>query len=292
MITADIKTGLGLIKESLKWADDFSKESFPRDVLKNYRRQMKTIQEALSENCSAAAYGESQVGKSYLMSSLLSSPSAPFVIENKGVTYSFIDEINPSGGNVSKNESTGVITRFTLRKSNEKMKDFVKVKNLSVVDLILLITDSYYNDLKINLDSGLKYDDINRAISENIGAWVNKGYHQEYITEDDIRNIHEYVRDIIGNNAASVYQSNFCKEIALSIEHIDSDKWVDVFGLLWNNNPEFNKLFSTLIYEYKKLDFKTEVYLPFDAVLRKKGTMLKIDWLNTVFGTAIELEDG
>ena len=40
MITADIKTGLGLIKESLKWADDFSKESFPRDVLKNYRRQM------------------------------------------------------------------------------------------------------------------------------------------------------------------------------------------------------------------------------------------------------------
>ena len=80
MITADIKTGLGLIKESLKWADDFSKESFPRDVLKNYRRQMKTIQEALSENCSAAAYGESQVGKSYLMSSLLSSPSAPFVL--------------------------------------------------------------------------------------------------------------------------------------------------------------------------------------------------------------------
>ena len=254
MITADIQTGLGLIKESLKWADDFGKDSFPRDVFKNYRRQMKTIQEALSENCSAAAYGESQVGKSYLMSSLLSSPNAPFVIENKGVTYNFIDEINPSGGNVSKNESTGVITRFTLRKGNEKMRDFVKVKNLSVVDLILLITDSYYNDLQINPDSVLKYDDINRTISENIDNWADKGYHQEYITEDDIRNIQDYVHDIIGNNAVNVYQSNFCKDIALSIEHIESEKWVNVFGLLWNNNPEFNKLFSTLIYEYKKLE--------------------------------------
>lgn len=292
MITTDINKGLGLIEESLKWANDYGKESFPRDVFKDYRRQMKTIQEALSENCSAAAYGESQVGKSYLMSSLLSSPNAPFVIENKNMTYSFIDEINPSGGNVSKNESTGVVTRFTLRKGNEKMKDFIKIKNLSVVDLILLLTDSYYNDLKINLDSGLKYDDINRIISDNIGTWADKGFHQEYITEDDVRNISEYVRDIIGNNAASVYQSNFCKEIARSIEHISSDKWVNVFGLLWNNNPEFNKLFSTLIYEYKKLDFKSEVFLPFDAVLRKKGTILKIDWLNTVFGTTIKLEEG
>ena len=292
MITTEIKKGLGVIDESLKWADAFGKESFPRDVFKDYRRQMKTIQEALSENCSAAAYGESQVGKSYLMSSLLSSPNAPFVIENKGVAYSFIDEINPSGGNVSKNESTGVVTRFTLRKGNDKMKDFIKIKNLSVVDLILLITDSYYNDLKINLDSGLKYDDINRIISDNIDAWADDGFHQEYITEDDIRNISEYVRDIIGNNAASVYQSNFCKEIARSIEHIASDKWVNVFGLLWNNNPEFNKLFSTLVYEYQKLDFKSEVYLPFDAVLRNKGTILKIDWLNTVFGTVIKLEDG
>lgn len=291
MITTDIKTGLELIKESLKWADTYGKESFPRDVFKKYRRQMKTIGEALIENCSVAAYGESQVGKSYLMSSLLSSPNRPFVIENKGRQYSFIDELNPSGGNTSKNESTGVITRFTLRKGNERMKDYVKVKNLSVVDIILLLTDSYYNDLKINPDSVLKYDEINRTINENISSWTNKSYHQEYITEDDIKDINDYVHDIIGNNAVNVYQSNFCKDIAPAIEYIDSEKWVEVFGLLWNNNPEFNKLFCTLLYDYKKIDFRTDIYLPFDAVIREKGTLLKIDWLDTVFGTAIELKD-
>lgn len=32
------------------------------------------------------------------------------------------------------------------------------------------------------------------------------------------------------------------------------------------------------------MNFNTEVYVPFDAVLREKGTLLKIDWLDTVCG--------
>lgn len=39
---------------------------FPYDVFKEYRRKIRRILSALEENCSAAAYGESQVGKSYL----------------------------------------------------------------------------------------------------------------------------------------------------------------------------------------------------------------------------------
>lgn len=136
-MTKDIITNLEVIKQSVAWADKYEKDSFPREVFKNYRRKLRRIGEALSENCSAAAYGESQVGKSYLMSSLLSTPDAPFVIENDGVRYSFIDEINPSGGNNTKQESTGVITRFTIRQSNKKMADYVKITNLSVVDIIL-----------------------------------------------------------------------------------------------------------------------------------------------------------
>jgi len=292
MITNDIVKGLDVIKDSLIWADTFEKESFPRDVFKNYRRQIKTIKDALSENCSAAAYGESQVGKSYLMSSLLSSPDAPFVIENKGTKYSFIDDLNPSGGNTAKTESTGVITRFTIKRTNEAMADYVKVKNLSVVDIILLLTDSYYNDIKINPDSVMRYEDINRVLEELSSEWSNKGCVQTFITEDDVKDIHDYIKDIIGNNASNIYQSSFCKTVAPIIEKIPYDKWVDVFGLLWNCNPELNKLFGQLISEYAKLDFRTDVYVPFDAVVRKKGTLLKIEWLDAICGIHHELADG
>ena len=149
----DIEKHIALIDGSIAWAKEFDKESFPYEVFKEYRRKLRRIYAALEENCSAAAYGESQVGKSYLMSSLLSSPNSPFVITNAGKSYSFIDDLNPSGGNNAKIESTGVITRFTLSKGDPAMKDYVKVRNLSVVDIILLLADSYYNDIKINQDS-------------------------------------------------------------------------------------------------------------------------------------------
>ena len=74
MIKEDITRNNDLINQALEWADKYGKESFPREEFKNYRRRLKRITETLSENCSAAAYGESQVGKSYLMSSLLSTP--------------------------------------------------------------------------------------------------------------------------------------------------------------------------------------------------------------------------
>lgn len=79
-MTKDIITNLEVIKQSVAWADKYEKDSFPREVFKNYRRKLRRIGEALSENCSAAAYGESQVGKSYLMSSLLSTPDAPLLL--------------------------------------------------------------------------------------------------------------------------------------------------------------------------------------------------------------------
>jgi hypothetical protein len=112
----DIDKHISIINDSIKWATEYRKESFPMELFKDYRRKLNKIKRALSGNCSAAAYGESQVGKSYLMSSLLSSATSPFVIENEGKEYSFIDELNPSGGNNAKIESTGVITRFTINR--------------------------------------------------------------------------------------------------------------------------------------------------------------------------------
>lgn len=285
----DINNQIAIIERSIEWAIKFSKDTFPKKELKEYRRQIKRIANSLEENCSAAAYGESQVGKSYLMSSLLSTPECPFVITNKGKDYSFIDEINPSGGNTSKTESTGVITRFTINSNckNKQLKDFVKIKNLSIADIVMLLVDSYYNDLKIDSNTILKYDDINKGIIDIQYLWTGKNsYVQDYLIEDDIKDICEYIRDVIGSNAVAITQSEFEDQISAKIQYIGSNDWIKVFSLLWNNNQELNKLFISLINEYKKLDFQTDVYVPFDAVLRKNGTLLKIEWLDEVCGVS------
>ena len=281
----DIDKHIDIINDSLKWAREFNKHSFPEESFKEYRRKLAKIRRALTANCSVAAYGESQVGKSYLMSSLLSSSDQPFVIENEGKEYSFIDALNPSGGNNNKIESTGVITRFTLKKDGDnKIRNFVKIQNLSVVDIILLLADSYYNDIRINPETVLPYDIINNKLEQLSVLWEHKQIQHSVINEDDIKDINDYVKEVIGNSAAAIYQSNFCKVIAPVIQYIPYDKWIDIFGLLWNQNPELNRLFATLINAYKKIDFKQNIYVPFNAVLRDTGTILKIDWLDTVCG--------
>ena len=44
----DINKNQEIIKQSLSWADKYNKESFPRKVFKDYRRQLKRIGDALS----------------------------------------------------------------------------------------------------------------------------------------------------------------------------------------------------------------------------------------------------
>lgn len=95
-----------------------------------------------------------------------------------------------------------------MNNDNEKMKDFVRVKNLSVADLIMLLADSYYNDLKITPASILKYDEINERLkSLNTRSDIQQGY----LTEDDVKDICDYISDTLGSNAAGIAQSDFRK---------------------------------------------------------------------------------
>lgn len=286
----EINRHIALIDDAVAWAEQYHRDAFPYDVFKDYRRRLRRISAALKDNCSVAAYGESQVGKSYLMSGLLSSPSRPFVITNADRPYSFIDEINPSGGKNAQIESTGVITRFTLRRGPEALRGFVKGRNLSVVDIILLLVDSYYNDIKINPDSVLSHIDVNNALDGMSHLWEASAAVQNEIAEDDVKDISDYLHDVVGSAAAGISQSNFCKVVAPVIQYVPYDRWVDIFGLLWNRNDEMSRLFDLLVREYRKLGFATDVYIPFDAVLEKQGTLLKIDWLDTVCG--IQKEPG
>ena len=278
----DIEQQIGLINDSIAWAEKFYPSATYIDDFKVKRRQLKKIHFALEENCSAAAYGESQVGKSYLMSSLLSTAKDQLRIsDGKGGEYSFIDDMNPSGGNTSKEESTGVITRFTAHNDNEKMKNFVKIRTLSIVDIILFLSDSYYKDVKINTATVIDKNDLNDSVAQILNS-CQGSTPQHYITEDDIYDIQDYFSSLIGNNAVNVINSDFCKKVAPAIKYVPVQSWGEVFSLLWNRNEQITKLFNDIIKEFEKLRFEPVIYVPFDAVLRNKGTILSVSWLDSV----------
>lgn len=290
----EIERHINLINDALSWGNEFRGDDFPASPFKKWRRELKKMHDSLSAKCSAAAYGESQVGKSYLVSSLLSSPGVEFKISGNGKNYDFKTEINSSASTNAEVEATGIVTRFTVKADDNGPKNMIKVKNLSVVDLVLMLVDSFYNDIKINSDiegedSELDTNDINEALRNLSPLWKDRSRTYNIIDEDDIWDIQDYIRDILGNKASAVRKSNFAETIAPVIKYVPIGRWVEIFELLWNKNREISRLFETLINAYDKLNFQREVYLPFDAVLYENGTILKVQWLDTVCASNVDI---
>ena len=151
MKTTYIAKQIQAIDAGIEWGNSFIKEDsegqeFHRRLV-NIRREMSKIQYALSERCAAATFGESQMGKSYLVNAMFSDADTPFCVTNGGKTYVFKNDINPSEQN-SQIEATGVVTRFThrpIQMPEGVPSNYLCAQMLSIADIILILSEAYYS---------------------------------------------------------------------------------------------------------------------------------------------------
>jgi hypothetical protein len=282
-----IDTQLEIIEKSIKWVSEAASmrgakgENVYRNLV-NFRRKLNRKKFALEGNPAAAMYGESQMGKSYLVSSLLSENGKPFtVIDGQGNDFDFINKINPIGKGA---ESTSLVTRFSTDYEWKNPAFPVKAKLLSPTDLVLVLCDSYYNDVKAKIDIALKSDTISEKVSELCGKYEGKPIYQTLLDEDDILDICDYFHSNFSTKATNVIHSVFFEKIPPLIAKAQPDEWSEIFELLWNDNKKITKLFSELLKQYEKLDFTNKVYLPIEAVLRDNGTLLDVARLHEIYG--------
>lgn len=279
----NIQAHLEIIEKSNAWIKsnlDGNKEKEVHSKMVNFRRELNRKKDALIDNPAAAMFGESQAGKSYLVSSLLSDEGKPFEIyDGTGKGYNFKDEINPYG---NEHESTSVVTRFS---TNYKWinKDYPVIsKLLSPKDIILILCEAYYNNLKVN--TSLSYEDLKTKINFFEETYSTRQECQRLIIDDHIKDIDEYFEENFSKLAFNnIKDTNFFDKLLNFVTNIPPKEWGDVFSLLWNFNPELTKLFRDLINQYEQLNFTDTVYLPIDSVLRDKGTLLEVDRLDEIY---------
>lgn len=70
-----------------------------------------------------------------------------------------------------------------------------------------------------------------------------------------------------------------------------ADSWVHAFSLVWGENKIINNQFSRLIAELDNLNFAPNVFINFEAVLNKKGTLLHVNRVKELNGKSI-IEEG
>ncbi|MCL2182016.1 MAG: putative virulence factor [Chitinispirillia bacterium] len=253
----------------------------------NCRRKLNKKRYALEGNPAAAMYGESQVGKSYLIGSLLSEEGKPFTVTGEnGVVHNFIEEINPPGGG---SESTSLVSRFSVNYKPENPGYPVKAVLLSPVDAVLVLCDSFYNDIKAVHDLTLRTDDINAEVFALKARLKDRQVRQKVFGEDDVLDMQDYFESNL-TKAGNVLSSKFFDEISQLICKADSSEWREIFSLLWNKNEKITTLFSNLILEYEKLKFSTTIYLPVEAILYKHGTVLDVKRLKEIYEAPDRIE--
>lgn len=286
-----IQAQLEIIERSNTWIKnslDGEKQKKSYRNLVDCRRELNKKKFALEGNPAAAMYGESQVGKSYLISSLLSEEGKPFsIIDENNIEHNFIKEINPPGGG---NESTSLVSRFSVTYQPINPKFPVKAVLLSPADIVLMLCDSFYNDIKVKHEFILQSDQINSDIFLLNEKLKNRQPQQKVFLEDDILDMQDYFSENFSLKANNILHSNFFNEVSLLISKSCPNEWKDIFSFLWNKNERFTNLFSSLISEYEKLNFSSTVYLPITSVLYKHGTLLDVKRLKEIYVQSNKIE--
>lgn len=270
-----------LCDESIDWVAKHKPEQYEQRFLEivEQRRILKQVAETKHDNPAIAAYGKSQVGKSYLMSILLQDKGRPFIVKSEGKEYNFINDMNPI---TSKTEATGVVTRFTsFVRCPELFKEEhpIIMRTLSVMDIAIVLAEGYYNDIcdystpdKIEETAKDCYDKYRNMPKQSHGAF----------SADDALTMKNYFKKYI-NNAQEFNKSSFFDRLALVAESIPCKDLAGVFAPLWNNDANLTALMDRFVSLLQHLNFNRYIYLPAGALLHNgnnENTVMSVQCLN------------
>lgn len=272
----------------IKWAERFLKGSSQKETKRSLIRNrinLKRIQYASLVNAGAAIFGASQVGKSYMSNYLLATETAPTrIYDSKGGSVGFLSSINPTGNG---KEATALITRFSTKNLCGANSEYpYQVVMLSPIDIVLVIVDSYFNDIDGQIVPDK--DKISEELVRLNEKYQGKEKVQNIITIDSIYEIMEYFDggylskrpDFRENLLATGYFEN----LGNIIESIPVEDWDNVFGFFWGHHQVLSEIFVKLIKTAKKLNFSKKSYVSFDALNKEEGTILHVDRLYELVG--------
>lgn len=229
------------------------------------RRMMKRIHHSLTVNPTIAAYGESQKGKSYIIASMLrraGDNKEVMIRDENGKELDFIENFNLKTKN---QESTGVITRFTTESVSSDSKHPIKLRIMSLADVITFLADGYMNAVKGY--TSYQIVDLQQKGQEQVKHYMDKPKVQNQLIEDDVYDICDYLLQS-NKTAANVFkESQWFDYMAMIVQKIPLSDIAKEFSYLWFEDPTFTKLLEIIINNLIKIDFQKELYIDTKPVL-------------------------
>lgn len=269
-------------REALGWVADprnARKVSQERHALAGKLRRIAAEAERLGRsvtrpNC-VGVFGPSQAGKSYLISILARKDEGPLVATFAGdrPEIDFIRDINPIGGD----ESTGVITRFTIKPHQAPPRYPVCLRLLSQSDIVKILVNSYFQD------GDQEYETAPQpaALEQHLKALEDRklAAAADTLTEDDVWDIQDYLQRHSAGAATASAIEPFWSRIAALAPLLGIDDRAALLSVLWGRHETYTGIYRRLTEALAKLGFAEDVFCGIDALIPSRDSIINVNAL-------------
>lgn len=224
----------------------------------------------------AGVFGPSQAGKSYLISALARRGTEPLLAEFDGYPegVDFVREINPEGGQ----ESTGLVTRFTIRRSKTPPGFPVALRLLSQTDVAKILGNTYLSDLDVSEHQAVTPQKIREMIDLVRRSALSGPV--DTLTEDDVFDMQEYFeKQFKGLPLINALSGTFWPAAAELAPRLPIGARAALFSLLWGEIEPFTALFKELYGALNQLGFPADAFAPLGALIPREKSIIDVGTL-------------
>ncbi|MBU0764910.1 MAG: putative virulence factor [Bacteroidetes bacterium] len=275
----------GCIREGLSWVKENVPEENQKAIvynLKKYNRTNRRYRQALGKRPAVTIFGESQVGKSYLVSNLAVKPGESNMLildPSTDTTIDFIKEMNPKGGGA---EATGLVSRFTIINNFKEGQPPFVLKLLSNADVVKIICNGYLSDLmqySYKIDREEVANRLRKIKEKTLPA------EQPGFSEDDVYELKEYLNHNFKDHfiIKELNDINYWDDISAIIPYLPNEERFTVFEVIWGTREFLTELFRNLTGILKQVEFSSEVRGYKEALTPQEQTILDVTRLSEYF---------
>jgi hypothetical protein len=242
-----------------------------RDLRRASARARKLANAARRPMC-VSVFGPSQQGKSYLIGSLARKDPKPCRIRFGTEFRDFFMDINPPGGK----ESTGLVTRFTVRPAEGLPGMPVVCRMLSQGDVIKIISNAFMEDFDRDTVVALEATQVESWIARYRGKAQPQPV--DGFAEDDVFDLFEYFERYFRNHPTHVaLKPAFWREIETLAPRLAVGDRVELMSLLWNCTPTMTKVARKMVEALASLGFPEEAYCGLDSLIPREKSIIDVE---------------
>lgn len=235
----------------------------------------RKILNAVDRPMCVGVFGPSQAGKSYLVSVLARKQDTPLMARfgDHGSEIDFIREINPGGDR----ESTGLVTRFSIRPEASPPGSPVVLRMLSATDIAKVLGNSFFFDGDPKKRQPLRPE----AVLSVLGTARSRiGPRNAAVKDEDIWDLQDYFEKQFAGLAYIETLSAYWEEAATLAPFLSVADQSELFSVLWGGIPRFTALYVELVTALERLGFPDVAYCPIEALVPREKSIIDVATLH------------